>query len=82
MSEDHLISISHKLGELTGKLDQALDNQNMVNIKTNQLLEKFGDQIGEVKADKNKIIGAALAISLFGSGVMASVMKFFNGGHP
>lgn len=81
MPENHIVEISEKLGKLSGLLEASLEGQEKINTSVTSLLSKHSGQIDELHGAKNKLWGAAFAISMFGSGLTTAITKFFGGGH-
>lgn len=83
--DEHLLDMSAKIGELTGKIDTFIENQTSVNKSLTAVIqkmdEKHGGDISDLKASRSKLIGVAIGSGIASSSLMTSIMKFIGGGH-
>lgn len=74
MSDEVLIDMSRQLGELNGKLDAHLKNQDRINTALFELVDKQDKRIRGTEATSNKAVGVAGVASL----CMTGVIEFFS----
>lgn len=83
--DDHLLEMSAKIGELTGRIDTFIENQSNVNKSLTKVIEKMdekhGGDISDLKSSRSKLIGIAIGSGVASGGLMSSIVKFLGGGH-